>query len=223
MKNYSVFDVIGPQMIGPSSSHTAGAARLGMVAKKISKSEIRKVSFLLHGSFAKTYRGHGTDKALIAGILGMDPSDENLKYSMEIANEKNLEYEFIETDLGDVHSNTVKIVMIDRDGRKSELIGSSIGGGNIKVIEINGLTVEFAGEYPTLIVRHIDQPSVIANVTNILGNLGINIAFMKVFRQIKGKDAFMIIETDNEISLEVIDKLKFIGKEIIEVYTIDPL
>lgn len=223
MKNYSVFDVIGPQMIGPSSSHTAGAARLGMVAKKISKSEIRKVSFLLHGSFAKTYRGHGTDKALIAGILGMDPSDENLKYSMEIANEKNLEYEFIETDLGDVHSNTVKIVMIDRDGRKSELIGSSIGGGNIKVIEINGLTVEFAGEYPTLIVRHIDQPSVIANVTNILGNLGINIAFMKVFRQIKGKDAFMIIETDNEISLEVIDKLRFIGKEIIEVYTIDPL
>jgi L-serine dehydratase len=210
-------------MIGPSSSHTAGAARLGMVAKKISKSEIRKVSFLLHGSFAKTYRGHGTDKALIAGILGMDPSDENLKYSMEIANEKNLEYEFIETDLGDVHSNTVKIVMIDRDGRKSELIGSSIGGGNIKVIEINGLTVEFAGEYPTLIVRHIDQPSVIANVTNILGNLGINIAFMKVFRQIKGKDAFMIIETDNEISLEVIDKLRFIGKEIIEVYTIDPL
>ena len=223
MKNYSVFDVIGPQMIGPSSSHTAGAARLGMVAKKISKGEIMKVSFLLHGSFAKTYRGHGTDKALIAGILGMDPSDENLKYSMEIADEKNLEYEFIETDLGDVHSNTVKIVMVNRDGRKSELIGSSIGGGNIKVIEINGLTVEFAGEYPTLIVRHIDQPSVVANVTKILGNLRINIAFMKVFRQTKGKDAFMIIETDNQISLEIIDKLKLIGKEIAEVYTIDPL
>ena len=223
MKNYSVFDIVGPQMIGPSSSHTAGAVRLGAVAKKISRSEIKKVSFLLHGSFAKTYKGHGTDKALLAGLLGMDTSDENLRYSLEIAKDKGLEYEFIEADLGDVHSNTVKIIMVNREGKTSEVTGSSIGGGNIKVIEINGLTVEFTGEYPTIVVRHIDQPSVIANVTKILGNMKINIAFMKVFRQIKGKDAFMIIETDNPVSTDVIYELKAIGKEITEVYGIDPL
>jgi len=214
LKNYSVFDIVGPQMIGPSSSHTAGAVRLGAVAKKISRSEIKKVSFLLHGSFAKTYKGHGTDKALLAGLLGMDTSDENLRYSLEIAKDKGLEYEFIEADLGDVHSNTVKIIMVNREGKTSEVTGSSIGGGNIKVIEINGLTV---------VVRHIDQPSVIANVTKILGNMKINIAFMKVFRQIKGKDAFMIIETDNPVSTDVIYELKAIGKEITEVYGIDPL
>lgn len=223
MKNYSAFDVIGPRMIGPSSSHTAGAARLGKIARKIGKNEIKRVIFMLHGSFAKTYMGHGTDKALIAGILGMDPNDEDLKKSMEIAENRGLEYEFVETDLGEVHSNTVKIIMTDIYGNKSEIVGSSIGGGNIKVTEINGLRVEFTGEYPTLIVRQLDQPSVIAKVTKILGDLKINIAFMQVFRQKKGKDAFMIIETDNEISAELIETLKAIGSEIIQVYAIDPL
>lgn len=223
MKNYSAFDVIGPKMIGPSSSHTAGAARLGKVARKISRNKIQKVVFMLHGSFAKTYRGHGTDKALVAGILGMEPNDENLKKSMEIAKNKGLEYEFIETDLGEAHPNTVKILMTDKQGHQSEMVGSSIGGGNIKVTQINGLTVEFTGEYPTLVVRQIDQPGVIANVTKILGKFEINVAFMRVFRQKKGKDAFMIIETDHEISIEVIDQVKAIGTEIIQVYAIEPL
>ncbi|WZL71557.1 L-serine ammonia-lyase, iron-sulfur-dependent subunit beta [Clostridiaceae bacterium 35-E11] len=223
MKNYSAFDVIGPRMIGPSSSHTAGAARLGKVARKISRNEIQKVIFMLHGSFAKTYRGHGTDKALVAGILGMEPNDENLKKSMEIAKRKGLEYKFVETDLGDAHPNTVKIIMTDQEGHQSEIVGASIGGGNIKVTQINGLTVEFTGEYPTLVVRQIDQPGVIANVTKILGNFKINVAFMQVFRQKKGKDAFMIIETDHEIAKEVVEQVKAIGTEIIQVYAIEPL
>lgn len=223
MKNYSAFDVIGPRMIGPSSSHTAGAARLGKVARKICEGEVQNVIFMLHGSFAKTYRGHGTDKALLAGILGMEPDDKNLRYSMEIAKNKGLDYQFIETDLGDVHPNTVKIMMINKEGNQSEIRGSSIGGGNIKITQINGLDVEFTGEYPTLIIRQNDRPGVIAKVTKIMSNFKINIAFMRVFRQNKGKDAFMFIETDHLIPKDVIEKLVEIGEEIIHVYLIESL
>ncbi|SHI50679.1 L-serine dehydratase [Geosporobacter subterraneus DSM 17957] len=223
MKNYSMFDVIGPRMIGPSSSHTAGAARLSKAARKIGGEEIKQVSFYLHGSFAKTYKGHGTDRALVAGILGMEPNDENLRYAMEIALEKGIEFEFIEADLGDVHPNTVKIIMKGISGKTTEVIGSSVGGGNIRVFKINGLDVEFTGEYPTLLVRHIDKPGAIAKISLILSEYGINIAFMRVFRQSKGKDAFMIIETDNKINEEVIDKTKALGEDFISVYLIDAL
>ncbi|QXM05913.1 L-serine ammonia-lyase, iron-sulfur-dependent subunit beta [Crassaminicella indica] len=223
MKNYSAFDVIGPRMIGPSSSHTAGAARLGKVARRICGEEVKKVIFTLHGSFAKTYRGHGTDKALVAGILGMEPEDKHLRKSMEIAKKKGLDYQFVEEDLGDVHPNTVKISMIDKKGNQSEIVGSSIGGGNIKIIKINGLDVEFTGEYSTLIVRQIDVPGVIAKVTKIVSQVEINIAFMRVFRQNKGKDAFMIIETDDPIPKGIIEKIRSIGEEIIHVYIVDVL
>lgn len=223
MKNYSMFDVIGPRMIGPSSSHTAGAARLSKAARRIGGEEIKQVSFYLHGSFAKTYKGHGTDRALVAGILGMEPNDENLRYAMEIALEKGIEFEFIEADLGDVHPNTVKIIMKSISGKTTEVVGSSVGGGNIRVFKINGLDVEFTGEYPTLLVRHIDKPGAIAKISLILSEYGINIAFMRVFRQSKGKDAFMIIETDNKINEEVIDKTKALGEDFISVYIIDAL
>lgn len=223
MKNYSAFDVIGPRMIGPSSSHTAGAARLGKVARKICGAEVKKVSFILHGSFAKTYRGHGTDKALVAGILGMEPEDRHLRDSMEIAKETGLEYEFIEGDLGDVHPNTVRMVMTDIHGSQSEVEGASIGGGNIKVTKINGLDVEFTGEYPTLIVRQIDVPGVVAKVSKVMNEVQINIAFMRVFRQNKGKDAFMIIELDQVVSEDVIEKVKNSGEEIKQVYLVDAL
>ncbi|MBF8982152.1 L-serine ammonia-lyase, iron-sulfur-dependent, subunit beta [Lutibacter sp. B2] len=220
MKNFSAFDIIGPRMIGPSSSHTAGAARLGRVAAKIGGDDIQNVVFLLHGSFAQTYRGHGTDRALVAGILGMEPNDENLRMSMEIASEKGLNFEFIKTDLGDEHPNTVKIIMTNKVGEKTEVTGSSIGGGSIKITQINGLVVEFTGEYPTLVVRQIDQPGVIAKVTKILNEFEINVAFMRVFRHSKGQDAFMIIETDTVVSKEVICKIKDSGKEIIHIYSI---
>ncbi|MCT4621435.1 MAG: L-serine ammonia-lyase, iron-sulfur-dependent subunit beta [Marinisporobacter sp.] len=223
MKNYSAFDVIGPRMIGPSSSHTAGAARLGKVARRICGAEVKKVIFVLHGSFAKTYRGHGTDKALVAGILGMEPEDKGLRQSMELAKKKGLDYQFVEGDLGDVHPNTVRFIMIDEAGNESEVVGSSIGGGNIKVTKINGLDVEFTGEYPTLIIRQFDIPGVIAKVTKIMSQVEINIAFMRVFRQNKGKDAFMMIETDHSIPKEIIEKVKAIGDEIRHVYLIEAL
>ena len=137
MKGIGIFDILGPVMIGPSSSHTAGAARLGKIARSIAGGEIAEVTFLLHGSFAKTYRGHGTDKALVAGILGMEPYDERLRDSMEIAKELGVKFLFKEADLGDVHPNTVKFIMRTVDDNYCEVMGSSIGGGNIKIFEVN--------------------------------------------------------------------------------------
>lgn len=220
---YSVFDIIGPRMIGPSSSHTAGAARLGKVARRISGNDVAKVTFVLYGSFAKTYKGHGTDRALLAGIMDMEPNDPNLGKSMDRAKAANLDYEFVINDADPPHPNTVKMVITSSNGKKTEVVGCSIGGGNIRVIQINGLNVEFTGEYPTLIIRHIDRPGVIAEVTSLMVQFNINIAFMRVFRQSKGQDAFMIIETDNEISKKVIAEVRSLGEGIQDVYLIEAL
>lgn len=222
MSNISSFDIIGPIMVGPSSSHTAGAARLGKVARAIAGMNFKKVTFHLHGSFAKTYKGHGTDRALVAGILGMEPYDERLKYSLDIAKQKNIDVEFIEADLGEVHPNTVKIVFSDQLDNKFEVTGSSIGGGNIIITEINGDKVEFTGEYPTLIVKQKDVKGIISSVTAILASQNINIATMKVTRRAKGREALMVIETDVEISdyiLKVIEKIE----NIISARAINPL
>ncbi len=208
MREYSAFDILGPIMIGPSSSHTAGAARLGKIARTIAGDGIRKVKFFLHGSFATTYKGHGTDKALVAGILGMNPWDENLKNSMELAREKDIEVEFIPTDLGDVHPNTVKTVITKPDGKVVEVTGASIGGGNIVVTEVDGDKIEFTGAYPTILINHIDVPGMVAKVCAILYEYGINIAFMRVYRTSgKGSAAAMVFEVDDIISEEIINAI----------------
>lgn len=203
MQNYSAFEIIGPKMIGPSSSHTAGAARLGKVASKLTSEDIESVKFLLHGSFAKTYKGHGTDRALMAGLLGMREDDENLRDALEIGKAKGIKFEFIESDLGEVHPNTVKFIITQTNGEVLELVGSSVGGGNIRVIEINRLKLEFTGQYPTLITRHTDNPGIVAKITRVLSDHHINIAFMSVYRQDKGKDAVMVIESDNTIKKDL--------------------
>lgn len=208
MKGIGIFDILGPIMIGPSSSHTAGAARLGKIAISIAGGDIAEVTFLLHGSFAKTYKGHGTDRALVAGILGMEPSDERLRNSMDIAREKGIKFLFKEADLGDVHPNTVKFVMRTEDDNYCEVMGSSIGGGNIKVCEVNDNEVDFTGMYETLIVSQKDAPGVIHDVTHILYSENINVAFMKVFRDGKGQEATMIFEMDNKVSEETIKKIE---------------
>ncbi|NME83933.1 L-serine ammonia-lyase, iron-sulfur-dependent subunit beta [Clostridium sp. SM-530-WT-3G] len=208
MKGIGIFDILGPIMIGPSSSHTAGAARLGKIARSIAGGDIAEVTFLLHGSFAKTYKGHGTDRALVAGILGMEPSDERLRNSMDIAREKGIKFLFKEADLGDVHPNTVKFVMRTEDDNYCEVMGSSIGGGNIKVCEVNDNEVDFTGMYETLIVSQKDAPGVIHDVTHILYSENINVAFMKVFRDGKGQEATMIFEMDNKVSEETIKKIE---------------
>lgn len=222
MKKFGVFDILGPVMIGPSSSHTAGAARLGKIAGIIAGEGIKKVTFVLHGSFSKTYKGHGTDKALVAGILGMDPWDERLRDALNIALERELEVDFEEGDLGDVHPNTVKFIITRDDGKVVEVTGSSVGGGNIIITNVDGEEVEFTGEYPTIIVKHIDVPGVISNVTAIMYEAQINIAFMKVFRGSKGAQATMIFETDSMVPPHLIQKVNSLG-HISSIRVINPI
>ncbi|EQB90076.1 L-serine dehydratase, beta chain [bioreactor metagenome] len=211
MKTYSAFDILGPIMIGPSSSHTAGAARLAKIAATIAENDIKEVRFLLHGSFAKTYKGHGSDRALVAGILGMDPWDENLRNSMEIAIDKGIKYTFEEFDLGEVHPNTVKFIITSHNGIETEITGSSVGGGNILIFDVDGQRVEFTGEYPTLIITHLDVPGMIHKVSTLLFNENINIAFMNVYRKARGSEASMVVETDGEVNDDIIEKIKALG------------
>ena len=222
MNNVGVFDILGPIMIGPSSSHTAGAARLGKVARAVAGDEVVEVTFYLHGSFAKTYKGHGTDRALVAGILGMEPSDKRLRNSLEIAREKGLKFSFVESDLGDVHPNTVKFVMLTKSGERREVVGSSIGGGSIKINEVNGNKVEFTGDYPTLIIGQRDVPGVVSKVTKLLYDEGINIAFMSVYRRQRGQGANMIFELDYGVSENIIEEIKKI-EHISRVIMINPV
>ncbi|WP_312833015.1 L-serine ammonia-lyase, iron-sulfur-dependent subunit beta [Sedimentibacter saalensis] len=222
MRDYSVFDIIGPIMIGPSSSHTAGAAKLAKIARTVAGGKIIKVDFILHGSFAETYKGHGTDKALVAGILGMDPWDEDLRNSFELAAKEGIEYNFIAADLGDVHPNTVRFVMTKADGNLAVVMGSSIGGGNIIVFDIDGQEVEFTGERPTLLTKHKDIPGVLSQIANILYDENINIANMRVYRNEKGKEATMAIETDSIIPEKLLEKVRDI-KEIHCVNVVNPI
>jgi len=220
MAEYGVFDVIGPVMIGPSSSHTAGAARIGRIARDILGTDFNRVIFYLHGSFAKTYKGHGTDKALVAGILGMGPSDDNLRSSFELAKIQGIGFEFIETDLGYYHPNTVKIVFKSMDKKDSYIIGSSIGGGNILITDINGNKVEFTGDYPTLLVKYYDQKGMISRISTILANNDINIATMKVTRE--ENIATMVVETDSAIESKVVEEIKGLD-DIIYIKGINPI
>lgn len=208
MKEISVFDVIGPLMIGPSSSHTAGALRIALVAGKLATTEIKEVTFILYGSFAKTYKGHGTDKALVAGILGMNEQDERIKDAFHYAKERGLSYTFkISEERNIHHPNTVEIVLTDRAGVTVSVMGSSIGGGRITIDKVNGMEVYFTGEYYTLCITHIDRPGVVAHITKCLSECDINIAFMRLYRTSKGEIANTIIEADEPIDEKVITKM----------------
>ena len=200
-----VFDIVGPVMIGPSSSHTAGAVRLGLMAGKILGEKAVKAEILLHGSFAQTYRGHGTDKALIGGIMGFEPEDGRLREALEIATESGLEYSFKPVDIPEAHPNTAVLILTGEKGRQVRVEGASIGGGNIRISRIGDFEVYLTGKYPALVVVHKDRPGVINMVTTVLARYKINIAYMKVSRKIRGQEAMMILETDEELSTEVVE------------------
>ena len=200
-----VFDIIGPVMIGPSSSHTAGAARLGLMAEKILGEKPVKAEILLHGSFAQTYRGHGTDKALLGGILGFAPEDMRLREALDIAAQQGLVYSFAPVDIPEAHPNTAIIKLTGESGRVIQVEGSSVGGGNIRITRIGDFDVDLTGKYPALIIVHKDRPGVVNKVTTILARYKINIAYMRVSRKMRGQEAMMILETDDELSTEVVE------------------
>ena len=207
-KDISIFDVIGPNMIGPSSSHTAGALRISLLAYKIAEQDIKEVKFVLYGSFAQTYRGHGTDRALLAGIMGFGTEDERIRDAFEYADKQGLKYTF-ETNLTNknVHPNTVEIIMKNSKGEEKSIMGESIGGGNVQVKQINGIEVMFTGKYSTIIVRQKDRKGVVAHITKSLSDYEINIAFMRLYRTQKGETAYTIIEADQKIDRQVADKI----------------
>lgn len=200
-----VFDIIGPVMIGPSSSHTAGAARLGLMAGKILGEKPVKAEILLHGSFAQTYRGHGTDKALLGGILGFAPEDMRLREALNIAAQQGLVYSFAPVDIPEAHPNTAVIKLTGESGRVIRIEGASVGGGNIRITKIGDFDVDLTGKYPALIIVHKDRPGVVNGVTSILARYKINIAYMRVSRKMRGQEAMMIVETDDELSTEVVE------------------
>ncbi len=205
----SVFEVIGPNMVGPSSSHTAGAASIARLAWKMTHEKIKSVKFTLYGSFAQTYKGHGTDRALLGGMMGFETDDERIRDSFEIAEKEGIEFSFIANTIEtEVHPNTVDMEIEDVTGRKLTVRGESIGGGKVRLTRINGVKVLFTGEYHSLIVIHKDHPGVISKVTSNLGECHVNIAYLRVYRENKGGIAYMIIESDEEITQEIVDRIE---------------
>ena len=204
----NIFDIIGPIMVGPSSSHTAGAVKIGNVSRKLMAEEIAEAEIFFHGSFLATGKGHGTDKAIVAGLLGMHVDDVEIPDSFEIAEKKGMKFSISGIDLGEVHPNSVKLDLTGKSKRKLEIVASSIGGGRIRICEIDGLTVNFCGDFPTLIVHNLDQPGHVAEVTSMLAHKSVNIATMQLYRSSRGGNAVMVIECDKEVPLESIKWLE---------------
>lgn len=215
----NIFDIIGPVMIGPSSSHTAGAVRLGYVAGKILDEPPVRAVIRLSGSFAQTFRGHGTDKALLAGILGFAPDDVRIRDSLSLAEQMNLQFEFHCEDIPGSHPNTARITLTGSGGKEVTVQGASVGGGNILVSEINGMAVHVTGQSNTLVVLHRDKPGTIAAVTNFVACSGVNIGNFRLSRPQKGGEAVMTIEVDGDVPEALAENLKILPN-IIQVVLI---
>lgn len=209
MSNISVFDVMGPNMIGPSSSHTAGALRIALLAGNLAKGKINHVKFILYGSFARTYHGHGTDRALVGGILGFNTDDERIRDSFQLAKEAGLTYEFVENFTNkDVHPNTVDIEVYCENDFSVTMRGVSIGGGNAVIRKLNGVDIDMNGASPTVIVKHWDKTGALAYYTKVLSDAGLNIGALKLYREGKGKFAYAIAELDSKVEEDILQKLE---------------
>ena len=196
----NLFDILGPVMVGPSSSHTAGAVRIGRMARRLLGEETPQMAKItLSGSFAATGRGHGTDRAIVAGLLGMHTDDERIPVSFDIAQQEGMAYVFRNVSLNGEHPNTAKIELTGKSGKTLSMIASSLGGGRIMVAEMNGLRVSFSGDLPTLIVQNRDQPGYVRDVADILARNSVNIATLNLYRDYPGGSAVMIIETDKTV------------------------
>ena len=220
MGKFGAFDIIGPRMIGPSSSHTAGAAKLSRLARKIAGDDVKSAVITLYGSFAETGKGHGTDKALCAGLLGFESDDKRLRYSLLLAEEADIGMEFIYSDEEPAHPNHVKIEIKDSKGKTTVVEGNSIGGGNVEITSIDHMSVHLTGEYPALVVHYIDKPGMISRITDLLAEHDVNIAFMRVFRTGRREDACMVIESDTPVTDDIVSRIYEISSGIFEVRTV---
>lgn len=204
----SVFDIIGPVMVGPSSSHTAGAARIGKVVRDIFGEEPEKITIDLYESFAKTYRGHGTDVAIVGGLLGMLPDDARLSDSLKIAYEDGIKVAFVPKSDKVEHPNTA-LITLQKGDHKLSVMGVSIGGGNIQISEINGFKISLSMGTPTYITIHQDVSGMVAKVTSVFSERSINIGTMTVTRESRGEKAIMILEVDDDKDHDdIVDALK---------------
>lgn len=219
---HGVFDIVGPIMIGPSSSHTAGACRLGLMSRAILGQPPKEALIELAGSFAATYQGHGTDRAIVAGLLGMAPDDERLPYSFDIAREDGLAYSFSPLKKSGVHPNTAVLRLTDASGHTVRVEGASIGGGNILIRELNGFRLDLSGALPSIIVAHLDRPGVIAGITRLIAEAGGNIASIRDIREKRGQTALMVIETDEELSPVYVQRITA-SRHILTAFTVPKL
>ena len=204
----NIFDIMGPIMVGPSSSHTAGAVRIGQVARRLLAAQPASAEILLHGSFAATGSGHGTDRALVAGVLGMAPDHPDIPNSFRLAQDAGMEISIRSIDLRDAHPNTAVLKMTRSDGRTLEIRAASLGGGRIRVESIDGMNASFSGEYPTLIIRNEDKPGIVSEVSSLLSSRNCNIATMQLYRDRRGGLAVMVIECDSAVPDQVLDTLR---------------
>ena len=203
-----IFDILGPVMVGPSSSHTAGAARIGYMARTLLGSRPLTARIHLHGSFAETGIGHGTDRALVGGLLGMKPDDMRLPFAFEEAAKMGLDFTIDEVELVDAHPNTAIIDVDGEGGTHLNMQASSLGGGRIMVNKLDGIDVNYTGAYNTLVIHNQDENGAIATVTGILNHLHVNVANMSLCRHKRGGDALMVIETDQHLLLHQVDFLR---------------
>lgn len=204
----NIYDILGPVMVGPSSSHTAGAVRIGLIARQLLGEPPAHARITLSGSFAATGSGHGTDRALVAGLLGMQPDDIRIPDSFAAADEQQLQFTFDKANLKEAHPNTAVLHLEGVTGRTLDVQAASLGGGRIIVNKIDGISVNLTGQSPTLIIHNIDQPGHIADVTSMLSRRAVNIATMQVYRNYRGGYAVMVIEMDHAIPEEAIQWLK---------------
>lgn len=204
----NIFDILGPVMVGPSSSHTAGAVRIGLAVRKLLRSAPVRANITLSGSFASTGTGHGTDRALVAGLLGMTPDDIRIPESFEIAREEGLVFSFYKENIRDAHPNTALLEVWNQEGRTLKIQASSLGGGRIMINKLDDVQINVTGERPVLMIHNVDQPGYVAEVASLLAGEKINIATMTLYRDKRGGYAVMVIETDQNIPESAIFRLK---------------
>ncbi|SFT02027.1 L-serine ammonia-lyase, iron-sulfur-dependent subunit beta [Paenibacillus sp. BC26] len=222
MRFKDVFSIIGPSMVGPSSSHTAGAVRIGLVASQLLGGVPDQAEIIFFGSFAATYQGHGTDIAIVSGLLGFATDDYRIPQALAIASDRGVAISFEQGKGLFSHPNTVKLVLSVNQPvpQQLSLIGTSIGGGNIEIVELNEFAVKLTGNYPTLVIRHADRPGVIADLTSLLKSESVNIGHMSVDRKGRSGDALTVLELDAALSAPLLDTIREIN-HVQTIYTVD--